>query len=122
MSNSAQPAANTPTKRLQAEKRAFTTAEAAIYIGRSSSWLRKRRLRGVSDPGDPGPPFLKTPTGAALYLRERLDDYLDKLDQASALRLGDLSSPVVGQLDSGREIVAACAPGSALRIKRGGGK
>jgi hypothetical protein len=61
------------------EKRGFTTNEAAHYIGRSPSWLRKKRLRGSADPGDPGPPYFKTPTGAAIYLREGLDSYLDDL-------------------------------------------
>ena len=72
---------------IRPEKRAFTTSEAGIYIGRSASWLRKRRLRGADDPGDPGPPYLKTPSGAALYLKEKLDKYLDHLDQESATRL-----------------------------------
>jgi hypothetical protein len=61
------------------KKRGFTTPEAALYIGRSASWLRKKRLRGVEDPGDPGPIYFKTPTGAAIYLKEDLDAYLDRL-------------------------------------------
>jgi hypothetical protein len=61
------------------KKRGFTTREAGEYIGRSPSWLRKRRLRGNDDPGDPGPRHIKTPTGATIYLREDLDAYLDSL-------------------------------------------
>lgn len=61
------------------QKRGFTTREAANYIGRSTSWLRKKRLRGIGDPGDPGPRYIKTPSGAAIYLIEDLDAYLDAL-------------------------------------------
>jgi hypothetical protein len=73
------------------KKRGFTTPEAGEYIGRSASWLRKKRLRGADDPGDPGPPYFKTPTGAAIYLKEDLDQYLDRLEaeflaQAARLR------------------------------------
>lgn len=62
-----------------ATKRGFTTREAAAYIGRSVSWLRKRRLRGVDDPGDPGPRYLPTASGSTIYLREDLDAWLDGL-------------------------------------------
>jgi hypothetical protein len=58
-------------------KRGFTTREAGEYIGRSASWLRKKRLRGTEDPGDPGPPYLKTDGGSAIYLKEDLDAWLD---------------------------------------------
>jgi hypothetical protein len=64
-------------------KRGFTTREAGTYIGRSASWLRKKRLRGNDDPGDPGPRFLKTDGGSAIYLREDLDLWLDRLTQKS---------------------------------------
>jgi hypothetical protein len=65
-------------------KRGFTTPEAAIYIGRSSSWLRKRRLLGLDDPGDHGPRYLKTEGGSAIYLREDLDAWLDTLERSFA--------------------------------------
>jgi hypothetical protein len=65
------------------KKRGFTTPEAADYIGRSASWLRKKRLRGSSDPGDPGPRHLKTDGGSAIYLREDLDAWLDGLAHGS---------------------------------------
>jgi hypothetical protein len=74
------------TTRSTTPKRGYTTGEAAIYIGRSVSWLRKKRLRGVDDPGDPGPRYLKTNGGSAIYLREDLDGWLDSLT-SSALAL-----------------------------------
>ncbi len=63
------------------KKRGFSTREAAEYIGRSASWLRKKRLRGADDPGDPGPRWLKTDGGSAIYLREELDAWLDGLTE-----------------------------------------
>jgi hypothetical protein len=68
----------------QIHKRGFTTREAATYIGRSPSWLRKKRLRGAADPGDPGPKYLKADGGSAIYLREDLDDWLDGHAKASS--------------------------------------
>lgn len=67
------------------EKRAFTTAEAAAYLGRSVSWMQKRRLAGIDDPGDRGPRFLKTPSGTVLYLREHLEEYVAKLERQCAV-------------------------------------
>jgi hypothetical protein len=61
------------------KKRGFTTPQAGEYIGRSASWLRKKRLRGMEDPGDPGPRYLKTESGSAIYLKEDLDRWLDAL-------------------------------------------
>jgi hypothetical protein len=58
-------------------KRGFNTIEAARYIGKSPSWLRKKRLRGISDPGDPGPKCRRTVAGFPFYLRENLDEYLE---------------------------------------------
>lgn len=66
-----------------AQKRGFTTREAANYIGRSASWLRKKRLRGPDDPGDAGPRFLKTDGGSAIYLKEDLDAWLNQLTAQS---------------------------------------
>jgi hypothetical protein len=66
-------------------KRGFTTREAGNYIGRSASWLRKKRLRGNEDPGNPGPRYLKAESGSAVYLKEDLDAWLDSLtDRAPA--------------------------------------
>jgi len=67
------------------KKRGFSTREAGEYIGRSASWLRKKRLRGTDDPGDPGPRYLKTEAGSAIYLREDLDAWLDQLATGPAL-------------------------------------
>ena len=60
-------------------KRGFKTEDAARYIGRSVSWLQKRRLRGVDDPGDSGPKYRKSSSGYAIYLREDLDAWLEHL-------------------------------------------
>lgn len=84
MSINVKPVANTRAKFIRPEKRGYTTAEAGYYIGRSASWLRKRRLQGKDDPGDPGPPYVKTPSGTTVYFKERLDEYLDNLDQESS--------------------------------------
>ena len=66
------------------KKRGFSTREAGEYIGRSSSWLRKKRMRGTDDPGDPGPRYLKTEGGgSAIYLKEDLDAWLDSLTEQS---------------------------------------
>ncbi len=76
------------TIRQETPKRGYSTGEAAIYIGRSVSWLRKKRLRGIDDPGDPGPRYLKTDGGSAIYLKEDLDAWLDSLAaQAPAARV-----------------------------------
>jgi len=69
-------------------KRGFSTIEAARYIGRSPSWLRKRRLRGPSDPGDPGPQWINMDSGSTLYLREDLDAWLDALAARSLVGKG----------------------------------
>src|SRR5205823_10079264 len=65
-------------------KRGYSTAEAAVYIGKSVSWMRKKRLKAVDDPGDAGPRFIKTPAGPEIYLREELDHYLDGLERRFA--------------------------------------
>jgi hypothetical protein len=72
-------------------KRGFSTREAAQYIGRSVSWLRKKRLRAVADPGNPGPRYLKTDGGSAIYLREDLDRWLDSLPASSQGVIADES-------------------------------
>ena len=67
-------------------KRGYSTREAAVYIGRSASWLRKKRLRGRDDPGDPGPRYLKPDFGSVLYLREALDAWLESLARSDEPR------------------------------------
>jgi hypothetical protein len=62
----------------QSLKRGFRTVEAAQYIGRSASWLRKKRLSVGNEGREPGPRYLKT-EGGAIYLREDLDAWLDLL-------------------------------------------
>lgn len=92
-------------------KRGFNTEEAAHYIGRSVSWLQKKRLHGVDDPGDLGPMFRKSASGYATYLREDLDSWLELLSRgnSSATERGgerdagssgaqrDLSTPKTGR-------------------------
>ena len=58
-------------------KRAFTTAEAADYIGQSVSSLRALKYARVI-------PARKTQgtTGKLIFLREELDAYLDGLAEA----------------------------------------
>ena len=68
------------------KKRGFRTGEAAQYIGRSSSWLRKKRLRGNDDSGDPGPRWLNTDGGPTIYLIEDLDAWLNGLAAKSQPR------------------------------------
>ena len=65
-------------------KRGFSTREAARYIGRSVSWLRKKRLRGPEDPGDPGPRWIAEGRTGVIYLREDLDAWLDGLVRSRA--------------------------------------
>jgi hypothetical protein len=78
------------------KKRGFATREAGEYIGRSSSWLRKKRLRGNEDSGDPGPRYLTPESGSAIYLKEDLDNWLDglatRMSSAAALQNGDTPS------------------------------
>jgi hypothetical protein len=57
------------------------TAAAAQYLsagGRraSASLLRKFRMKGLTDPGDHGPRWVRDPGGYCLYRREDLDAYL----------------------------------------------
>jgi hypothetical protein len=59
------------------EKRGYSTPQAGEYIGFSSSWLRKKRLKGADELGDAGPRFRKTPSGQPIYLREDLDAWLE---------------------------------------------
>ncbi len=68
-----------------AAKRGYSTREAARYIGRSVSWLRKKRLRGPEDPGDRGPRWFAEGRTGVIYLREDLDTWLDHLAESRAL-------------------------------------
>ena len=51
-------------------KAVLTTAEAAIYLSLSESYLEKARLRGN------GPPFLRLTGTRVGYLKDRLDAWL----------------------------------------------
>ena len=70
--------------KLVSPKRAFNSREAARYIGKSYSWLAKKRLRGSEDPGEQGPRYRKSSTGQALYFVEDLDAYLESLSDGLA--------------------------------------
>lgn len=59
-------------------RRVLKTPFAAQYLGLSPSWLRKKRLRGVDDPSDPGPPYIKLPGGICVYEISDLDAWLDE--------------------------------------------
>jgi hypothetical protein len=59
-------AADLTYKAMPVLKRAFTTLEGGVYIGKSASWMRKKRLRGADDPGEPGPRCVRTPGGGVL--------------------------------------------------------
>jgi hypothetical protein len=48
----------------------FKTGEAAVYIGKSASWLNKTRLNGT------GPVYLKV-GGSVVYMRADLDAFLN---------------------------------------------
>lgn len=65
---------NNPT----APRRALRTPDAARYLGLSPSWLRKKRLRGAGDPGDPGPPYIRLSTLLVVYEIADLDRWLEQ--------------------------------------------
>lgn len=58
-------------------RRALRTPDAARYLGISASWLRKKRLRGVDDPGDRGPEYIKVSATVVIYEVAALDAWLD---------------------------------------------
>jgi predicted DNA-binding transcriptional regulator AlpA len=79
--------------------RAFTTSEAAIYIGMSESWLRHARVEGPREGKIPTLKFIKIGR-TVRYLKEDLDSWLDqfqKLDHLSQPFLhpihGDIYKP-----------------------------
>ena len=67
--------------------RAFTEAQAAIYIGMSRSFLARSRMDGHRQNHTPGPDFIKIGR-VVRYLRDDLDRWLNEqqrlefLDQA----------------------------------------
>ena len=48
-----------------------------MYIGKSYSWLAKKAMRGLDDPGHDGPRFGKHGR-SVLYLKEDLDAWLER--------------------------------------------
>jgi predicted DNA-binding transcriptional regulator AlpA len=68
------------------EKRAFTEAEAAEYIGMSRSYLRQDRMTGPRETRTTGPPWVQI--GRAIrYLKEDLDAWLERrrIDRGEAM-------------------------------------
>jgi hypothetical protein len=59
-------------------RRALRTLDAARYLGISASWLRKKRLRGTDDPGDPGPGYIRLSPLVIVYEIAELDRWLDQ--------------------------------------------
>jgi hypothetical protein len=69
-------------------RRALRTTDAARYLGISASWLRKKRLRGLDDPGDPGPEYIRISPVVVVYEVSALDRWLDaKRTQAAPMCL-----------------------------------
>jgi hypothetical protein len=63
----------------QTKKRAFSTAEAATYLGRPVSFLRHSRMKGTTGTrakSVPGPKYIKQ-GNRCFYLLEDLDAWLD---------------------------------------------
>ena len=57
--------------------RAVRTADAAQYLGISASLLRKLRLRGPDDPGEPGPSYIRLSPQLIVYELAELDAWLE---------------------------------------------
>lgn len=60
-----------------AEKRAFSTKEAAQYLSVSESHLKHARTDGVRPGRLDAPSHVKLAGGRVVYLREELDGWLD---------------------------------------------
>jgi hypothetical protein len=74
--------------------RALKTSAAARYLGLSASWLRKQRMRGSEDPGQPGPQFIRL-QGTCLYEIDELDRWLDEAKRLSAAGHQRPGSPMI---------------------------
>ena len=73
------------SKKTSFEKRAFSTAEAAAYIGRSKSYLEHGRSDGaLQGQTPPSPPFIKAGR-SVIYLREDLDQWLEAFPKLNHL-------------------------------------
>ena len=73
-------------------KRGFNSREAARYIGMSDSFLRKDRMNGKRDGYTPGPRWVRIGSRGVLYLKEDLDDWLDRLRTERERRRVPISS------------------------------
>jgi hypothetical protein len=69
---------------LPAPRRALRTTDAARYLGVSPSLLRKMRMRGPDDPGQPGPGFIRLSPSLIVYEISALDAWLDGHRQRAA--------------------------------------
>ena len=58
------------------DKRSYSTAEAACYIGMSEEFLRRARINGPSTNGAPSPKFIKLGR-CVRYIKNDLDGFLD---------------------------------------------
>lgn len=58
-------------------RRALRTADAAQYLGISTSLLRKMRARGPADPLGTGPTFIRLSPSLIVYEITALDTWLD---------------------------------------------
>jgi hypothetical protein len=68
---------------MDSDSQFLLTTQAAAYLrarGRraSASLLRKLRMKGLDDPGQSGPKWVRDPAGYCLYRREDLDAYLEQ--------------------------------------------
>jgi predicted DNA-binding transcriptional regulator AlpA len=59
-------------------RRALRTAEAAAYIGVSTSLMRKFRMRGPDDPLGTGPNYIRLSPSLIVYELAALDRWLDE--------------------------------------------
>ena len=57
--------------------RALQTVDAARYLGVSPSLLRKLRMRGHDDPGEPGPAYIRLSRQLIVYELAELDAWLE---------------------------------------------
>lgn len=76
---------NRATRRAVAslQKRGYTEAEGAFYIGMSRSYLRQDRMNGPREGRTPGPHWIKI--GRCIrYLKEDLDSWLELHRQDAA--------------------------------------
>jgi predicted DNA-binding transcriptional regulator AlpA len=74
-------------KEATVEKRAYTEQETAEYIGMSRSFLRQSRMDGHRKNRTVAPPFIKIGR-AVRYLKEDLDNWLDKQQKLERLPVG----------------------------------